>query len=175
MLVTDRQRLREDIGAWVERYGGSRSSLIPVLQEVQSKYSEISEYAMQEVADQLDIHPVEVYSVVTFYSFLSAAPRGKFVIRLCRTISCDMKDKDRVARQLETDLGIAFGQTTKDGKFSLEWANCLGLCDHGPAMLVNDMVYTSMTPEKVHEILDTCRRVFGPLAVHRNGRQEARR
>ncbi len=174
MLVTDQERLREDIGRWVERYGAHRSSLIPVLQEVQAKYHQISEYAMQEVADHLDIHPVEVYSVVTFYSFLDEKYHGRFVIRLCRTVSCDMAGKDRVARQLENDLGITFGQTTKDGKFSLEWASCIGMCDQGPALLVNDEVFPRVTPDKVSEILDTCRRVFGPLAFHHNHHQEAR-
>ena len=116
---------------------------------------------MQVIADLLDIHPVEVYSVVSFYAFLGSEPPGQFVIRLCRTISCDMQGKDRVARQLENDLGIDFGETTADGNFTLEWANCMGMCDQGPALLVNDRVYTQVTPEKVHEILEECRRAFG--------------
>ena len=174
MLVTDRQRLREDIAVWVARFGARRSSLIPVLQEIQAKYHQISDHAMQVVADHLDIHPVEVYSVVTFYSFLNEGYHGRFVIRLCRTISCDMAGKDRVARQLENDLGITFGQTTRDGKFSLEWASCIGMCDQGPALLVNDQVFTSVTPEKVHDILQLCRKSFGPLAVHDGRHEEAR-
>jgi len=174
MLLTDQQRLKEDIGRWVERFGARRSSLIPVLQEVQTKYSQISEYAMQEVADHLGIHPVEVYSVVTFYSFLGEAQQGKFVIRLCRTISCDMAGKDRVARQLENDLGIHFGETTTDGKFTLEWANCIGMCDQGPALLVNDTVFTRVTSKKVFDILQLCRKSFGPLAVHAERHEEVR-
>jgi len=177
MLVTEQHRLTEDIGAWVARHGASQASLIPVLQEIQAKYHQISEYAMQEVADRMGIHPVEVYSVVTFYSFLNTDIRGRFVIRLCRTISCDMAGKDRVARQLENDLGIAFGETTADGKFTLEWANCIGMCDQGPALLVNDAVYPHVTPDKVAEIIEQCRKVFGPLAVHHslaNGRREVR-
>ncbi len=65
--------------------------------------------------------------------------------------------RTRVARQLENDLGISFGETTPDGKFTLEWANCIGMCDQGPALLVNDKVYTRVTPDKVHEILEECR------------------
>ena len=78
-----------------------------------------------------------------------------------------MAGKSHIARQLENDLQIDFGQTTPDGKFSLGWANCLGMCDQGPAMLVNDQIFTQVTPEKVHGILDQCRRTFGgmpPLA-----------
>lgn len=171
MLVTERQRLRDDIGAFVERHGATRSALIPVLQDIQRAYHEISGYAMQEVAHLLDIHPVEVYSVVSFYSFLDDAYRGKFVVRLCRTLSCDMAGRDRLARQLENDLGIRFGETTPDGVFSLEWANCLGMCDRGPALLINDLVFTAVTPESVHELILACRRSFGPLAVQRAGRR----
>ncbi len=121
---------------------------------------------MQVIADLLDIHPVEVHSVVSFYSFLNEGPQGPFVIRLCRTVTCDMAGKEQVARQLENDLGIRFGETTADGKFSLRWANCLGMCDQGPALLVNDQIHTRITAEKVHGILERCRRAFGMHAPH---------
>ena len=169
MLVTERERLREDIATWAGHHGKERAALIPILQEIHKKYTCVSDFAMQVVADHLDIHPVEVYSVVSFYSFLDHRPHGRFVVRLCRTISCDMQGKARVARQLESDLGIEFGETTPDGKFTLEWANCLGMCDQGPALLVNDQVYTRVTPEQVHEILEACRKTFGIYAV---GNQE---
>ncbi|MCC6490127.1 MAG: NADH-quinone oxidoreductase subunit NuoE [Candidatus Hydrogenedentes bacterium] len=161
MLVTEQDALRQEIKAWGDMYGRDRTALIPILQEIQRKHARISEYAMQIVADMLDIHPVEVYGVVSFYSFLDHKPKGRFVIRLCRTISCDMHDKDRVARQLQNDLGIRFGETTPDGRFTLEWANCIGMCDQGPALLVNDHVFTRVTPDKVHDILEGCRRAMG--------------
>ena len=160
MLVTERERLREELVALADKYGRQRSSLMAILQETQRRLSRISEYAMQVIADLLDIHPVEVYSVVSFYSFLGEQPQGQFMIRLCRTITCDMAGKSHIARQLENDLGIRFGQTTPDGKFSLCWANCLGMCDQGPAMLVNDQIFTEVTLEKVHGILEQCRRAF---------------
>lgn len=165
MLVTERQVLKDDILKWIGEAGGNRSALIPTLEAVQKKYNHISEYAMQEIADALGIHPVEVYGVITFYAFLDDTYRGKFLIRLCRTISCDMAGKDAVARQLETDLGIKFGESTPDGVFSLEWASCLGMCDQGPALLVNDRVFTRVSPDQVHDIIKSCRRVFGPLAA----------
>lgn len=167
MLLTERERQKDQIRKLASEMGKNRASLIPILQEVQKAYTYISEYAMQEIADQLGIHPVEVYSVVSFYAFLKEKPQGRFVIRLCQTISCDMAGKDRVARQLRNDLGIDFGQTTADGKFSLEWASCLGMCDQGPAMLVNDKVYTRVTPEQVHDILEDCRASFGVHALER--------
>lgn len=161
MLVSEREQLRDNIEAWVAQYGANRSSLIPVMSEVQQKYGHISEYVMQVVADILDIHPVEVDSVVSFYSFLGHKSKGRFIVRLCRTISCEMQEKDRVAQQLENDLGIRFGETTPDGHFTLEWASCLGMCDQGPALLVNERIYTHVTPEKVHDILEECRGTFG--------------
>ena len=170
MLVTENERLKQNILEWGDELGRDRSVLIPILQRVQRKYHRISAFAMQIIADMLDIHPVEVYSVVSFYSFLNEKPNGRFVIRLCRTISCDMQEKDRVARQLENELDIRFGETTADGKFTLEWTNCLGMCDRGPAMLVNDQVFTHVTPEKVHEIIEKCRQTFGVFALEEQGR-----
>jgi [NiFe] hydrogenase diaphorase moiety large subunit len=174
MLMTERERLVEELRALVDSFEGNRTALLPVLQTVQKKYRHVSDYAMQVLADLLRIHPVEVYSVVSFYSFLDHKPKGQFVIRLCRTISCDMQHKDRVARQLETDLGIRFGETTPDGKFSLEWAHCIGMCDQGPALLVNDGVHTHVTPERVHDILEGCRRTFGVHALNQAGRDGSR-
>ncbi len=165
MLVTERERLREELVALADQHGRQRSSLMSILQEVQRRHFRISEYCMQVIADLLDLHPVEVYSVVSFYSFLEENPRGQFVIRLCRTITCEMAGKDPVARQLENDLGISFGETTPDGKFTLQWANCLGMCDQGPALLVNDQIFTRVTPERVHVILEQCRQTFGVHAV----------
>lgn len=165
MLVTERERLRNDIHALTQTLGSDRSALIPILQEVQKRHSTISDFAMQVIADELNIHPVEVHSVVSFYAFLDDRPKGRFIVRLCRTISCDMANKAAVARQLENDLGIDFGETTTDGKFSLEWANCIGMCDQGPALLVNDKVHTRVTPEKVHQILEDCRQTFSIYAL----------
>lgn len=133
MLVTERDRLREELVELGEKYGRERSGLLPILQEIQRRHHYISPYCMQIVADLLGLHPVEVHSVVSFYSFLNERPQGQFVIRLCHTITCAMAGKDQVARQLENDLGIRFGETTPDNKFTLQWANCLGMCDQGPA------------------------------------------
>jgi len=165
MLMTEQDQLRKEIETWGDTHGRDRGSLIPILQEIQRAHAQISDFAMQAVADMLDIHPVEVYGVVSFYSFLDWRSKGRFVIRLCRTISCDMRDKDRLARQLENDLGIAFGETTPDGRFTLEWANCIGMCDQGPALLVNDHVFTRVTPDRIHDILEGCRKVFGVHAA----------
>lgn len=162
MFVTQQDKLVGHIDALVQSHGNGRDALLAILQDIQNRYHTISDFAMQTVADRLGIHPVEVCGVVTFYAFLNEKYHGRFVIRLCRTISCDMAGKEEVARQLTTDLGIDFGESTPDGHFTLEWANCIGMCDQGPAMLVNDQVFTHVTAEKVHDILAACEKAFGP-------------
>lgn len=159
MLDTEREREKERIRELTRERGGSRRSLIPILHQLQSEHGHVSEYAMQELAEALGVHPAEIYGVMTFYSFFERKARGRFVLRLCRTISCDMQGKDSVARQLRNELGIDFGETTADGRFTLEWGNCMGMCDQGPALLVGNWVHTSVTPARVAEIIDECRRL----------------
>ena len=154
MLVEEKNALTEEIENYVEEFGIDRSSLLPVLQAIQRKHSYISDFAQQEVARMLDIHPVEVYSVISFYAFLHSKPRGRNIVRLCRTISCDMFDKKSVEDAIVRELGIRFGQTTKDKRITLEYTNCVGMCDQGPAMIVNERVFTKLDPEKAVNILN---------------------
>ena len=157
MLATTPDQLRSEVAELIEKLGPGRSSLIPILQEVKRRYRGVDPEAMQVVAESLDIHPVEVYSVASFYAFLHGAPEGRFVIRLCQTLSCDFAGKQAVAEALQKELGIGFDESTDDGLFTLEWASCMGMCDQGPALLVNDRVYTRVTPEQVPSILADCR------------------
>ncbi len=154
MLVTEKNAMTEEIEQLVEKYGSKRSSLLSILQDIQRKHKYIPDFAQQEVARLLDIHPVEVFSVISFYAFLNTKPKGKNIIRLCQTISCDMQGKSAVAKSIERELGIKFGETSKDNKFTLEYANCVGMCDQGPAMIINERVYYKLTPEKAIEILN---------------------
>jgi NADH:ubiquinone oxidoreductase subunit E len=157
MLATTPDQLRAEVAELIEKLGPGRSSLIPILQEVKRRYRGVDPEAMQVVAEALDIHPVEVYSVASFYAFLHGAPEGRFVIRLCQTLSCDFAGKQAVAEALQKELGVGFDESTDDGLFTLEWASCMGMCDQGPAMLVNDRVYTRVTPEQVPAIVADCR------------------
>ena len=153
MLTITDSPARDEIVAIVERHGAERTSLIPILQDIKQAQHEITDEAMQIVADLVGVHAVEVFSVATFYAFLHGAPEGRYVLRLCGTLSCDFAGKTAVAEALRVALGIDFGATTDDGVFTLEWASCVGMCDQGPALLVNDKVFTRVTPEKVAEIV----------------------
>ncbi len=157
MLVMEKTSLAKEIENLTVKYGKERSALLPIIQAIQKKYRYISEYAQQEIARHLEIHPVEVYSVVSFYSFTDSKPKGRNIVRLCRTIACDMKGKEAICRAIERELEIKIGGTTADNKFTVEYANCIGLCDEGPSMAVNDKVYTHLTPEKAIQILNSVR------------------
>jgi NADH:ubiquinone oxidoreductase subunit E len=151
--------LQSEIEQLVGTHGRDRTALMPVLQELNRSHSYLSEEAMVLVSKELSVPRSEVYGVATFYSFFSVEPRGKYVIRLCHTISCAIAGKyhPAVASLLE-ELGIAFGETTRDGLFTLEQTACIGLCDQGPAMLVNDDVHVNLTEESVRTILKDYRR-----------------
>lgn len=150
--------LQVEIDRLIRLYGRDRSALMPVLQELNRAHSYLTEDAMLCVAQTLNIPRAEVYGVATFYSFLSVHPRGRFVIRMCRSISCAKQGRFHpVTAALMEELDIAFGETTKDGLFTLERTNCMGMCDQGPAMLVNDDVHVKLTVARVLEILDDCR------------------
>ena len=151
--MIDYQKLREDVMEVAALTNYNRASLIPVLRTVKEKYRGIDSEAMQIIADVLGCHPVEVNAVATFYAFLNPATEGRFIFRLCRTYSCELAGKAEIARQLTRDLGIDFGETSADGAFSVEWANCMGMCDQGPAMLVNEEIYTKLTTNRVHTIV----------------------
>jgi NADH:ubiquinone oxidoreductase subunit E len=101
--------------------------------------------------------PSEVYGVATFYSFLDTEPRGRYVIRVCRTISCDMAGKSAIIDALKNELKVGVGETTPDGLFTLLETNCMGWCHQGPAMLVNDDVYTELNPESVVAVVQKYR------------------
>ncbi|MCB2195400.1 MAG: NADH-quinone oxidoreductase subunit NuoE [Bacteroidetes bacterium] len=145
--------IKELVKGLADKHGRTRESLLPILQGIISEERFISDAAMTEVARELDMSAALVYGTATFYSFLDTKPRGKYVIRVCRTITCDMKGKKQIVKTLEDLLKVNVGETTKDNKFTLLETNCLGWCHKGPAMLINDEAYTELTEEKVSEII----------------------
>ena len=135
------------------KHGRSRESLLPILQDLVVQNRFLSKQDMVDVARELDISAADVFGTATFYSFLDTEVRGRFVIRICKTISCAMKGKNDVLSTIEEMLKIKLGETTPDRKFSLLETNCIGWCHKAPAMLINDTPYTELTSEKVTEIL----------------------
>ncbi|MFN2395545.1 MAG: NAD(P)H-dependent oxidoreductase subunit E [Bacteroidales bacterium] len=145
--------IEELVKQQAEVHGKSRKSLMPILQAVIRSERFLSEDAMVTIARELDISTADVYGTASFYTFMDTKPRGKNIIRVCKTITCHMKGKDAVIGALEDLLKIKLGENTSDGKFSLLQANCLGWCHKGPVMLINDEVYPEVTPESAVEII----------------------
>jgi len=146
--------MKELIKDLADQHGRTRESLLPILQGIVKEERHVSEEVMTEVARELDMSAALVYGTATFYSFLDTEPRGKYVIRLCRTITCDMHGKKEILDTLQQLLKINLGETTKDHRFTLLETNCLGWCHKGPAMLINEEAYTDLTPDRVSEIID---------------------
>jgi NADH:ubiquinone oxidoreductase subunit E len=136
-----------------DKHGRARDSLIPILQGIVERYNYLTDEAMVEVAKELDISAADVYGTASFYTFLDTNVRGKYVIRVCKTITCSMKGKSEIIQTLEDMLKIKVGETTSDRLFSLIETNCIGWCHKAPAILINEMPYTELTPEKIVEII----------------------
>jgi len=136
-----------------DKHGRARESLMPILQAIVQKHNYLTDEAMVEVARELDISAAEVYGTASFYTFLDTQVKGKYVIRVCKTITCSMKGKSDIIHTLEEILKIKVGETTADNQFSLVETNCIGWCHKAPAILINELPYTELTPEKVSEII----------------------
>jgi NADH:ubiquinone oxidoreductase subunit E/NAD-dependent dihydropyrimidine dehydrogenase PreA subunit len=130
-----------------------RGSLLPMLRKAQEKSHCLSPRFMDKAADSLNLSMSEVYGVSTFYSFLSARPLGKNVIRVCKSVPCYLKGSSMILQSIQDEIGIKPGEVTRDKRFSLELANCIGACDRAPAMLVNHDVYGNLTPKIISRIL----------------------
>ena len=130
-----------------------RSYLMETLQRIQREEGYISDENMQKVADQFGLHPVEVYSVITFYSFLSVKPKGKNIIRVSNCMPCVMKGSEKLIEAFEKKLGTKRGGTTEDGKVTLEVTSCIGMCDQAPAIMVNDELVGPVRAEDIDKII----------------------
>ena len=146
--------MTEDVvAAAIKAYGTQRTDLLPVLQYVAAKNKWLSEKDLIRIGRSFGISAAEAYSVASFYSLLETKPRGRYVIRICRTMSCEMAGKGSILDTLKEILGIDVGETTRDRRFSLLETNCMGWCSDGPSMLINDKVHMNLTPEKVAKII----------------------
>ncbi len=135
------------------RYMTKQAALLPVLYLAQREFGYVSLEAMEYVAGIVGLTPARVYEVATFYTMYNKQPVGKYFIQACTNISCALRGGMDLFAYLSKKLGIAEGQTTKDGRFTLVKVECLGACGNAPMMQVNDDYYEDLTPVKVDEIL----------------------
>ena len=139
--------MNSEIQKIVEKTGTERDRLLQAMQEVVNKQNYLSEEAMRDLARAFNISAAEVFGVATFYSFIDVSRLGRNVIRICKTISCDLKGKDEIIRAIEHHLRIKLGETTPDQKYTFLSTNCIGWCHKSPAMMINDRIYTDLSPE----------------------------
>ncbi|MGB9886512.1 MAG: NADH-quinone oxidoreductase subunit NuoE [Moorellales bacterium] len=145
--------LRQEASAIIEGYRGHPSGLIQVLSKLQEKLGYLPREVLLEVADALDVSLTEVYGVVTFYALFTLKPRGRHTINLCKGTACYVRGAAQLLERLRKDFGLKPGDTTDDGRFTLEVVRCLGACGLGPALMVDRDVHARVKPEKLGEIL----------------------
>ena len=139
-------------------YANEPSPMMMILSAVQKKYGYIPLEVQQIISDRTGIPVAEIYGVVTFYSFFSLKPKGKYVIGICLGTACFVKNSQQVIDKFSTLLGIKAGETSKDGLFTIEAIRCIGACALAPAMSINGKVYPKVTPDQVGKIIDEYRK-----------------
>lgn len=151
------QKVQEIIARYPE--GKQKSALIPVLHLAQEANGGwLSAEAMDHVAELLQIKPIEVYEVATFYSMYNLKPVGKYLFEVCQTGPCMLRGSDSIIEYIKSKLGISVGGTSKDGMFTLKTVECLGACGYAPMMQLGKFYKEHLTKEKVDQIIDECRR-----------------
>ncbi len=139
----------------LEKYEYKSSKLIPILQEVQEEYRYLPEDVLTFVATSLDISPARVYGVATFYSHFALEPKGKYVIKVCDGTACHVIGSQPLINAMRDKLGLSSEKhTTDDMLFTLETVSCLGACGLAPVVVVNEEVYSQMTPAKCLKVID---------------------
>jgi NADH-quinone oxidoreductase subunit E len=134
-----------------------RELAVDVMFAIQDHYGYLSDEAVEETAQMLDMTPLEVEELATFYTFAYREPVGKYIIHVCDSVVCWMNGYESLKNYLCKTLGINVGETTVDGLFTLLPVCCIGYCDLSPAMLINKKVYGHLTPEKIDKILEKLR------------------
>jgi NADH-quinone oxidoreductase E subunit len=144
---------KRELDAILKKYGDRQSSLIPALRLAQKEFGEINPVVEEYLARLLDVAPIHVHGVATFYTMFHTKPVGRHLISLCRTLSCELRGAVDIVKHLQRKLRIGNGETTPDGRFSLMLVECLGTCGSAPVMQVNEKTHENLTIEKVDEIL----------------------
>ncbi|MGN1326462.1 MAG: NADH-quinone oxidoreductase subunit NuoE [Clostridia bacterium] len=148
------EKVKQEVQEILSQYKQDKENLITILNEVQVKYGYIPKVAQLEIANYLKIPLTEVYGVITFYSRFTLVPKGKYNVSVCLGTACFVKGSREILERAKAKLGIEEGQTTKDGKFSLDTTRCVGACGLAPVFTINDEVYGKATVKKLDEVLD---------------------
>ncbi len=153
--------LEAEVNELVTHYPEKRSASLMVLHAIQEQFGWISQEAVEWTAKKLEVQPINVYELVTFYPMFRPKPMGKYQIKVCRTLSCALGGAYELHQHFCGKLGLdaqAHGpQTTKDGKFTVEFVECLASCGTAPVMMCNDAFYEGVSRAKADEIVRDCK------------------
>jgi NADH:ubiquinone oxidoreductase subunit E len=152
--VVEAMTIEQQVDAIVDRYGANEQFSLAVLQDTQRTYNYLPREALVHIAKRLDISLGEVYRLATFFAAFSLQPKGDYIIRVCLGTACHVQGGPRILDQLERDLNIKAGQTTSDGKFSVEAVRCLGACALAPVLLVNEDVHGKMSGAAASKLVE---------------------
>lgn len=151
--------------------GRQQSAVMPLLDLAQRQEGWVSTAAMEEIGRMLDMAPIRVQEVATFYTMYNLKPVGRFHVQVCTNICCLLRGSDDVAASAKQALGVEWGETTGDGLFTLSEVECLGACTNAPMMQINDDYYEDLSPESTKAILEALKRGETPKPGPQNGRQ----
>jgi NADH-quinone oxidoreductase subunit E len=159
MSVQFSQEKLDKVNELIHRYpeGKSKSALLPILHMAQQEFGGwLDVTTMDYVASLLNLQPIEVYEVATFYTMYNLKPVGKYVFEVCQTGPCMLNGSDQIIDYIKQKLNINVGETTPDGMFTLKTAECLGACGYAPMMQMGKIYKEHLTPEKVDQIIEEC-------------------
>ncbi len=150
-MLTEKEK--REIEAELQHIAAKQSASIEALKVIQRHRGWVSDEAVNDIAEMLEMSPDELDGIATFYNMIFRKPVGRHVILVCDSISCWVMGYGKIREHLKDRLGIDIGGTTADGRFTLLPNVCLGTCDHAPAMMIDNDTYRDLSPEKVDEIL----------------------
>ncbi|RMG02547.1 MAG: NAD(P)H-dependent oxidoreductase subunit E [Planctomycetota bacterium] len=151
-VLTD--AIRNAIEEYFPRYPNRRAVVLPAAHIIQEELGYVPPAAVAELSELLEIPAPEIQDALSFYGFFHQdKPIGQFRIWVCRSLSCSARGGEKLLAYLKEKLGIEPGETTPDGRFTLEIAECLGACDYAPAILINDQIHKNMTEERIDQLL----------------------
>ena len=147
----------KDLEEFIKDGNDDESSLIAVLHRAQNLYGYLGREVQEYIAERLNIPESKVYGVITFYSYFSTEPKGKYVISICTGTACFVRGANDILEDFKKVLGVKEGETTKDGLFTVDTLRCVGSCAIAPVVLVNDKVYGHFTKSQVNELINNLR------------------
>ena len=155
MALTQQQIAEKtaSLEAYISENLDVKGALIPVMQKAQELFGYLSFETMELISERMDVPVSEIYGVATFYALFSLKPKGEYIISVCTGTACYVKGAQAVLDEVKKQLGIESGETTEDGKFSIQDTRCLGCCGLAPVMTINNDVYGRLDPADVKDIL----------------------